>query len=232
MESTLWIHILAGALGLGTGYVALYTAKGGKVHKKSGLLFVYTMAVMGLTGAGIAATQGTEVSVVAGLTTAYLVVTGLTTVRPPTPGLRRIETGAMAIALAVGVSAVLLGFATFASPDGKRDGLPAFPFFILGLPSLLGGLADIRMLRSGGYQGTRRLVRHLWRMTYALLIAALSFFLGQADEIPETLRIPALLAAPVLAVLLTLLYWLWRVRFRRSFQGSLAPVPARTGVNG
>lgn len=56
-------------------------------------------------------------------------------------------------------------------------------------------------------------------MSFALFIAALSFFLGQAKVIPKPIRIPGLLALPVLAVLVTMLYWLWRVRIRRSLRG-------------
>ena len=56
-------------------------------------------------------------------------------------------------------------------------------------------------------------------MSFALFIAALSFFIGQAKVIPEPFRIMPLLALPVLAVLVTMFYWLWRVRFRRSLRG-------------
>ena len=49
-------------------------------------------------------------------------------------------------------------------------------------------------------------------MSFALFIAALSFFIGQAKVIPEPIRIPGLLAVPVLAVLFTMFYWMWRVR--------------------
>ena len=37
--------------------------------------------------------------------------------------------------------------------------------------------------------------------------------------IPRPVRIPALIALPMLAVLVTMLYWLWRVRIRRPFRG-------------
>jgi hypothetical protein len=53
----------------------------------------------------------------------------------------------------------------------------------------------------------------------------MSFFLGQAKVIPKPIRIPALLALPVLAVLVTLFYWLWRVRIRRSLRGIVANRP-------
>lgn len=49
--------------------------------------------------------------------------------------------------------------------------------------------------------------------------AAFSFFIGQARVIPKPIRIFPLLALPALAVLVTMLYWLWRVRIRRTFRG-------------
>ncbi|MDP9179520.1 MAG: hypothetical protein M3O61_17745, partial [Gemmatimonadota bacterium] len=83
----------------------------------------------------------------------------------------------------------------------------------------LGGAGDLRMLRSGPLRGARRIARHLWRMCFALFIAALSFFIGQSKVIPEPIRILPLLALPVLAVLVTMFYWLWRVRIRRNLRG-------------
>lgn len=183
------------------------------------MVFVFAMVTMGLSGALIAALTSVEVSVIAGLSATYLVVTALTTVRPRTTFVRRLDAGAMVVGLVVGLTGVALGFITITSPTGLRDGLPGFPFFVLGLPALLGGVSDVRILRSSSLRGTSRLVRHLWRMSYALFIAALSFFLGQADELPEVLQHPALLALPVLAVPATMLYWLWRVRVRRSLGG-------------
>lgn len=59
----------------------------------------------------------------------------------------------------------------------------------------------------------------LHRKSWALWIAASSFFFGQAKVIPKPIRIPALLALPVLVVLVAMLYWLWRVRIRRSLRG-------------
>jgi len=55
-------------------------------------------------------------------------------------------------------------------------------------------------------------VRHLWRMCFALFIATGSFFLGQAKVFPEELRIFPILAAPVLLVLLAMVYWWVRMR--------------------
>ena len=56
-------------------------------------------------------------------------------------------------------------------------------------------------------------------MCYGLFIATGSFFLGQPQVFPEPLRNGPVLITLALAPLLVLLYWLWRVRIRRTFRG-------------
>ena len=80
-------------------------------------------------------------------------------------------------------------------------------------------IGDLRVVRSGTLRGAPRLARHLWRMCFALAIAALSFFVGQAKVFPKPIRILPLLAVPLLAVLVTMFYWLWRARIRRNPRG-------------
>lgn len=220
MRTTLVIHILAGGLGLVAGYVALYAAKGATLHRKSGMLFVYAILTMSLCGMVMAVGRGVApaVNIPAALLTAYLVITALTTVRPSFAGSHRLHVGAMLVALAVGLTSLRFAFEALAS-GGKRNGMPAFPFLMFGVVGLMASAGDLRMMRSGPLRGAPRLARHLWRMCFALFIAALSFFIGQAKVIPKPVRILPLLALPVLAVLVTMLYWLWRVRIRRSFRG-------------
>jgi len=212
------IHIIAGALGLVSGYVALCAAKGATLHRKSGMLFVYSMLTMSVLGIEIAAERGVApaVNIPAGLLTSYLVITALTTVRPLAARARWLEVAAMLIALGVGVTMLTFGLEAIAN-GGKRNGMPAFPFFMFGVVGLLGTAGDIRVMRSGALKGASRLARHLWRMCFALFIAALSFSVQASKLIPKPIRIPGgLLALPVLAVLVTMLYWLWRVRSKRS----------------
>lgn len=220
MDMTLAAHILAGGLGLLSGYVALYAAKGGTLHRKSGMMFVYVMLAMCLLGLVMAVGRNSApaVNVPAALLTAYLVITSLATVRPPQAGAWWLLVGAMLVVFAVAVVDLAFGYEAIAN-GGRRNGIPAFPFILFGVVGLLGGAGDLRLLRSGALQGAARLTRHLWRMTFALWIATMSFFLGQAKVIPKPIRIPALLALPVLAVLVTMLYWLWRIRIRRSLRG-------------
>lgn len=214
------IHILAGSLGLIFGYVALFSAKGNAVHRKSGMFYVYAMLTMCAFGGLMAALTGVwaVINIPAAWSSAYLVMTGMTTVRRPAGWTRRLDAGLMVVALAVGLAMLTFGLQAAAN-GGERNGIPAFPFFLFGMVGLVGGLGDVRMMRSAPLTGAPRLARHLWRMSFALFIAAMSFFFGQAKVFPEPIRIYPLLAVPVLAVLVTMLYWLWRVRVRRRLQG-------------
>ena len=224
MDLLLLAHIAAGGTGLLSGYVALSVTKGARPHRRAGMVFVVAMVTMCLFG-GVIATRTaawTLVNTTAAILTGYLVLTGLFTVKPPVRGGRGLLLAGMLIALSLGTVVFTIGFEAVRL-GGSRNGVPAFPYFLFGTVGFLGGLGDYRVLRSGPRQGSARLARHLWRMTFALWIATMSFFLGQADVFPKALRIPGLLATPVVVVLGAMIYWLIRVRRRR-------PVAARSAA--
>src|SRR5262249_18754463 len=130
--------------------------------------------------------------------------------------------GLLFVVVLVTVTLFTFGVRVLASPSGKLYGMPAYPFLIFAAIGFLAAIGDLRLIRSGGahvIRGAPRLTRHLWRMCTALLIAAFSFFLGQAKAIPRPIRIFPLLMIPPLIVLAALLYWLWRVRVRRRLRG-------------
>ena len=58
MRMTLALHIITGSLGLISGFVALYAAKGATLHRKAGMVFVYVMLTMSASGMVIAAVGG------------------------------------------------------------------------------------------------------------------------------------------------------------------------------
>lgn len=207
-------HILAGVVALVCGYVALFSVKGAPLHRKSGLLFVGAMVMLGLTGALVSFLNGSSISVVAGLLTFYFVTTALLTVRRRFDGSDWIDTAAMFFAIAV----ALLGFKTGFEMSAR--GNPAtMPMFIFGVLGLLAAAGDLRMIRARGIQGPRRITRHLWRMCFAMWVAAASFFWGPRGRVPEVIYYPALLPIPVLLPVAVMLYWLWRIRVRKTLLG-------------
>jgi len=217
-----WIHIIAGALALVSGALALYAAKGSTLHRRSGMFFVVAMLVMTSSAVLIAAfLSPNRLNVVAGVTTFYLVVTALLTVRRPVEQARGLATGFMLLALTTSAYAFALGFEAVNSASGRVDGMPPQPLFLFGAIGLLGGLLDARMLRARSIQGAHRLARHLWRMGFAMWIATTSFFLGQAKLFPEPIRKSGLLAIPVVLMLVVMLCWLVRVLSKRRSPAAL-----------
>ncbi len=234
MEPTLLIHVAAGTVGLLCGFVALYSVKGMTLHRKSGIIFVYAMLAMAVFGAVLALSRAKApaINIPAALLTSYLMVTALTTVRPLAAGSRRarwLAIGAMLVALGVGMTMLVWGVQAIAN-GGRRNGMPAFPFFMFATFGLLGAFGDLRVMRSGALKGAARLARHLWRMSIALFLAALSFSVQAGSMLARSeLRLPGgVIALPMVLVLGTMLYWLWRVRVRRSLRGVVVvstPVP-------
>lgn len=220
VSAILPVHILAGALALLFGYIALAATKGATLHTRSGLLFVGAMVVMSLTGASIAVLHAKAVSIIAGLLTFYFVSTALLTVRRRTPDVARIDRLAMIFALGLAV----LGYGTgLAMAGGGRP--EAYAMFMFGTVGLVAARGDRRMLREGGVQGRRRLARHVWRMCFAMWVAAASFFWGPRGRVPEIINYPTLFPIAVLLPIAVMALWLWRLRARHS-----SSIPASNGV--
>jgi uncharacterized membrane protein len=212
-------HIVAGGLAIVLGGVALAASKGATLHRRSGLLFVYAMLTMGISGSILALRQSlTNSNVLGGFIAAYFVITALTTVRPVSLLTRRLNLAALVVVIALSLIEIGMGFTAFASPDGTIGGAPFFMLFFLATVTTLAAAGDIRMMRSGALRAAPRLRRHLWRMCFALFIAAGSFFSVRsrvAKILPEPFTTPMMRALPVALLFAAMFYWLWRVRTRR-----------------
>jgi hypothetical protein len=206
------IHVAAGGLALILGSVALLAKKGGTIHRRSGLLFVCAMLIMGGTAAMLGNVSG-------GLMAIYFVVTALTTVRPAMPWTRGINVAAMMFAVAFTLVTILAGVEAFNSPGGVRNGVPFPMFFFFATVMILAAAGDVRVMRSRVLRGRPRLARHLWRMCFALFIAAGSFFSIRervARILPEPFTTGPMRALPILLLFVAMFYWLWRIRGRRT----------------
>ena len=215
---TLVAHISAGAVGLIAGAVALVAAKGGQVHKRSGIVFVYAMIAMVSLAGVISAYEGKPFGAGA-VFTAYLVVTATLTVKPAFPNWRPVS---IALMLAVFVSGALMYWhaaVAWQAPGHQIAGVPAGMTGFLATIAMLAALGDFRMMRAGGIAGPRRLTRHLWRMCFALFIATGSFFLGQMKFIPAPIRSLPLMMLLGIGPLFIMLYWMWRIRLRKKVSG-------------
>ena len=226
---SLGFHVAMGVAALAAGYVAIGARKGGTWHRRSGLVFVYTMIATGLTAAGIALYEGKSPG--GGVFTAYFVFTAYTAVKP-LPGARRhVDIGLMVLASIFAAATYSGAVSALGKPGNQLNGVPAAMLFFMGTVLLLAAIGDLRMIWAGGIQGTRRLARHLWRMCFGLFIASGSFVaqLVMMKFMPAWMRSVPVIVALGAAPLVVLLYWMWRVRLRQNLRGLMTakPIEAR-----
>jgi hypothetical protein len=90
-------------------------------------------------------------------------------------------------------------------------------------------MGDVRMLVRRGISGSHRIARHLWRMCFALFIAAGSIFLARQHLFPAFMRKTGMLVFLSVLPLLLMIFWLIRVRVtnpdkkKRPVMGGLEP---------
>src|SRR5262249_52940732 len=93
-----------------------------------------------------------------------------------------------------------------------------FMLFFLATVMILAAAGDMRTIRFGMPSGRPRLARHLWRMCFALFIAAGAFFSIRArvaENLPEPFPTAPMRGLPALPFFGAMFCWLWRVRNRR-----------------
>jgi uncharacterized membrane protein len=210
------VHVAAGALALVVGAVALGGRKGGLTHRRAGLLFVGAMLAMGITGSMLGLRRSAaDANATGGVMTAYFVVTALTSVRRPSPALHVVNGLALTAAATLAAVDAALAVEAFSHPTRTLNGVPFAMLSFLAMILALSAAGDVRVLRGGPLRGRQRLVRHLWRMCFALFIAAGSFFSIRervATVLPEPLTTLPLRVVPILLPFAAMAYFTWRLR--------------------
>ena len=208
-------HITAGSFGLVAGATALLARKGAWLHRTAGNAFFISMLLMSVAG-GVAAVlkpAAAAFNVVIASITIYMIATSWVTVTRQERRSSAFEIGGCLAALAIAVGAAALGVAAMQSPKGV-GGIPSFLFFAFATVAALAAVADVSVIARGGISGTQRIARHLWRMSFAMFLATLAFFVGQGAKVfPQWIRDTKLLPLPMLLVLALMVFWLVRVLF-------------------
>jgi hypothetical protein len=213
------LHISGAIVGLLPGTAALIFPKGSRPHRAAGNVFFISMLAMSGSGAYMAAFVKPNIgNVFGGVLTFYLVATGWLTVMRKVRQTGLLEFALLLVALAEGSGGLLLGWEAAYSASGLKEGYPPVLYYVFGSAGLLFAAFDVKMLVRGGVAGGQRLARHLCRMCVAFLIAALSFFLGKQQHFPETIRGSQFLNAPMVLIVVVMIYWLIRVRIATAYK--------------
>lgn len=207
------VHVLTASIGLLSGLLSMLFRKGSGLHGAAGTVFFVSMLTMSATGAYHSAfVVPIAINVVAGLLTFYLVATSWRAARVRTERTGIFDVAALLLAVAVGLYAFACAARTAA---GAPSFVPAPVYLVFGAVAFGGAAGDLRLLRNGGIAGASRLVRHLWRMCLAFLIAILSLYPGQGQLFPRAVRDTNLLFIPHFLVLGVMLFWIARMSHRR-----------------
>ena len=219
MRSPLLIlHIVCGTLGMLSGFVAVFLRKGSRQHGLAGNGFVISMLCLSASGVFLAVMKSQPGNILGGTLTFYLVATAWMTARRKDEGTGMLDWSALLVALGLAVVEVTWGLEAAMSPTGLKYDYPPGPYFFLGSVAVLATIGDARMLVRNGIAGTQRIARHLWRMCFALFIAAGSIFLARQHLFPAFMRKTGMLFFLSFLPLVLMIFWLIRVRFPNAYR--------------
>jgi len=234
LSPMLTLHICSGLLGCLSGAAAISFRKGSRNHGVSGKVFVASMLCLAASGVYLAVVKSQPGTVMGGVLTFYLVATAWRTARLKGPENGILDWVATLVALAVGTVTIAWGLEAAGSPTGLKHEYPAGPYFFLGSVAVVAAIGDIRRLGRKGLPGAQRIARHLWRMCFALFIAASSIFLARQHPFPALLRKTGVLFLLSFLPLLVMIFWLVRVFFAKTYKekGSAANLnlPSQPGI--
>jgi hypothetical protein len=219
----LLLHIASGTLGMLSGFVAAFLRKGSRPHARAGNLFVIAMLSLSASGVYLALMKSQPGNVLGGTLTFYLVGTAWMTAKRHEAKTSMFDWGGLLVVGALAAVEVILGLAAAMSPTGLKYDYPPGPYFFMGSVAVLATMGDIRMLLHGGISGTQRIARHLWRMCFALFIAAASIFTARQQLFPDLLRKTGILLLLSFLPLMLMIFWLVRVRFANAYKRMSIP---------
>ncbi len=211
-EIVVWlIHFPAGTVAILAAFAAFYYPKGSSKHKKAGQVFTIAMLIMLISGGIAGALKGSVENIFLAALVSYTVFTAWLTVRHHQPVIGILEYLALVYIVIFGLAALSV------DPQWDEVGEPGVYTFDA-IMALIFAVGDIRNVLLKGMRRTYQLARHIWRISFSLVWAALAF----SDKIIKMLdstidQMPYVVAVPALLVLCIMFYWLFRVYKGRAF---------------
>lgn len=206
-EIIVWfVHTPAGTIGLVSATVALFAKKGSTRHRMAGIYFTVSMLVMLVSGflAGLLKESIDDMFLSA--VVIYTVFTAWLTVYHKNYETNFLEYVALVWIIVVAMAALYIN----ASLDKVGNSNPYL--YWTGF-AVLCAMGDIRSLYQAGLSGVQRVIRHLWRIGFSLLWAALAFTDkivkmqgSNVKELPKE-QLTYIIAVPALLILILILYW-------------------------
>ena len=215
------LHTPAGTIGLVAATVALSTKKGTTLHRKAGRCFTIAMLLMLITGFVAALLKESIDDMFLSAVVIYTVFTAWLTAHH-----KKNETGLLEYVALIWIVAIAIA-AFFISAGWGGANVPPNAYLFWAGFAVLCAIGDVRNLFRSGLSGIQRVIRHIWRIGFSLIWAALAFtdkivkILGSnIKELPEE-QLLYIVAVPTMIILITILFWIINVLFfsRKKFAG-------------
>ena len=206
MKEVVWlIHFPTGTVAILAAFAAFYYPKGSSKHKKAGQVFTIAMLIMLISGGIAGALKGSVEDMFLAALVSYTVFTAWLTVRQHQPVIGILEYLALVYIVIFGLAALSI------NPEWDKVREPGV-FTFDAIMALIFAVGDIRNIQLKGMKRTYQLARHIWRISFSLVWAALAF----SDKIIKMLdstidQMPYVVAVPALLVLCIMFYWQFRV---------------------
>lgn len=204
------IHTPAGAIVLVTAVFALFAKKGSALHKKAGFYFTLSMMVMLVSGIAAAYLKNSIGDMMLGAIVMYTVFTAWLTAHN-----KRNETGLLEVIALIWIASFAI--TAFAISMGWLEQEAPFPYMIWGGLAIIFLLGDIRNLYQSGLCGTQRIIRHVSRIGFSLVWAALAFtdkivkMVGADLKSMQEEQLLLIVAIPTMLILITIVYWISQI---------------------
>ncbi|GEA12175.1 hypothetical protein [Alteromonas sp. KUL49] len=208
MNSLVYLHILAGTIAILSGFCAPFTKKGQRAHRLLGLTFMASILMLGLSGAIVAHVKDIPLSFMNGLLISYFIVTSYSTIKQPAQRVHFVDKLMVIFALLLTTGFVYYAHKAANTESGELAGFGSEAFIAFGTVAFVCTLLDFRFIYKKGLAGKQRVLRHLWRMFFPLLMSTAAFFLGQANRLPEALQQIEVLLIPVVFVVVIMMVWI------------------------
>ena len=205
VESMIWVHVALGGIALFSGLVALSTKKGSNTHKKTGLVFYYSMLVSAVISMTITLMPGhtSPFFFCISLLTLYLLISGKRSLK-----FKRSETNLNMDRL-LAVAVILTGIGMIAYPPILYGHINII-LMVFGLVSCAFGIIDLLLLRPSVNLRQHFLKLHICKMIGAYTATVTAFFVVNKF-------LPGLLNwfSPSVIGFVLMGYWLYAFRPRR-----------------
>lgn len=206
------IHTPAGTVGLLTAGFAMFAKKGGALHRRAGAWFTVSMMVMLASGTAAACLKNSLDDMMLGAFVMYTVFTAWLAAHHKTN-----EPGLMEIAALIWVTG--LAVSAFAISMGRLEVQAPVAYLMWGGLAILFALGDMRNLCHSGLSGTQRIIRHVWRIGFSLVWAALAFtdkivkMMGANVKGMQGEQLLLIVGIPTVLIMISILYWIIKILF-------------------